>query len=106
MFKIKINGLKELERKLERLPKEIQKEIEVKLREAANRIVLSAQMKCPDAKLREKITCRVLSRGEQISVEISVPKEASPYLKAALEENKDSIPKEVAEAVKKAIKNV
>jgi len=103
MFKIKIKGLKELERKLKRLPDDIRRETERKLREAANRIVLSAQMKCLDAKLREKITSRVLSRGERISIEISAPEEARPYLEQAFEENKDSIPKEVAEAVKRAI---
>lgn len=103
MFDIDISGIDELKRKLERLPDDMRREIERTFREAANRIVLSAQMKCPAAEIREKITSRVTSSGEKISIEISAPKEASPYLRQALEENKSSIPIEVANAVRRAI---
>ena len=103
MVQIKITGLEEAKRKLNRLSDDIQIGTERKLREAANRIVLSAQMKCPDPELRGKITSRVLSAGKQISIEISAPKEARLYLEQAFDENKDSIPREVADAVKRAI---
>jgi len=103
MFDIRIEGLEELERKLKRLPDEIRKETERELREAANRIVLSAQMKCPDANIRERITSQVTSSGERISVTISAPAEARPYLEQAFEENRERIPKEVADAVKRAL---
>lgn len=104
MLKIEIKGLKELRKKLKKLPDDMLRETERKLREAVDRIVRSARMKCPNPELREKITSRVLKVGKQISVTITAPEEARIYLEQAFEEIKDTIPKEVAEAVREAIR--
>jgi len=104
MVEFEIKGLDELIRELERLPKKIRKETERKFREAAYRIILSAQLKCPDPELRKKITYRVSSTQDSISVEIFAPEEAHKYLEEAFEENKSSVPILVAQAVEKALK--
>lgn len=102
-FHIETRGLDELQRKLERMPEDIRRETERMLRDVAQRIVFAAQMKCPDEALRQKITSNVTQSGQKIAVTISAPPEAKRYLIEAYEENKHTIPEQVAAAIREAI---
>jgi len=104
-FDIRVRGLDELRRKLEKMPEDIKRETERMLREAANRIVFAAQMRCPDAVLREKITSQVTRSDGSITVTISAPPEARRHLLEAYEENKNAIPSQVADAIRRAIRH-
>ncbi|MBW1728485.1 MAG: hypothetical protein JRJ62_13110 [Deltaproteobacteria bacterium] len=106
MVKFEIKGLKELERSLKRLPKEKRKETEKALREEAYRFVLTAQMKCSDPSVREKIGYEITSHEDTISVSIQAPIEAKECLEEAFDEHKNSVSPLIADAVNLALRRI
>ena len=106
MVKFEVKGLKELQRSLEQLPKEIRKETERALEEEAYRIVLTAQMKCSNPEIREKIRYEITSQGDSVSVSIYSPEEAKKCLEEAFEEHKSSISPLISDAVAHALKRI
>lgn len=117
--RVKIEGLDELERKINKITEDSRKNIVHALDIAGLLVLRSAQQKCPvdTGNLRASLTKEVSDRelyavvGTKVHyapyVEYGTRKmRAKPYLKPAFYENEKDIKQRISQAVLKAIKEV
>ena len=100
MIDIKIEGLV----KFEKLPDKIQSEIELELREAAEKICTRARELCKDPILGAQINYRIYHTRDTIGVEITGPFTTKSYLLQAFNEHKSNFKDYISQAIERAIK--
>ena len=92
-------GLKELQRKLERLPKEIERIRREILAKYGRKIEQEAKEACPTVKLKESIKVEFLPNG---NFNVKHSSEAKPYVEPVIKRNKVEMRSEIERRIGEA----
>lgn len=93
---LEVNGLKELQRKLERFPQEIERIRRQILAKYARKIERETKEACPTEKLKETIKVEFFPNGD---FKVKYSSEAKPYVAPIIKRNNNEMRREIQQRI-------